>query len=393
MSLSQPEFVLFPPAHYCLPCPGPYGGPSALVYYNTYQLCASAPPGFPGWQTTSFQGGERLGRKIMTSQWLGSLPPPPGVEPNFVDPYDHMTENIALHSVLLTLTTLAVGMRLYTRSIITKAKLGVDDYFCIGRHLWNVPIQWVTDMLKFFTIGSYIYLLASGSVKLTFLFFYYRIFSGSTKMRYLILAGIVLTLGFTISLFFGTVFSCIPVERAWNPIVPGHCLNPVYLPYVSGVSSSALDLYTLVLPVPVVVGLNMDLKRKFKVVAVFGIGLFACVASLIRLGMTPVLRSNPDASWNLSKMAVWATVEINVGLICACLMLLPAFLNHVLQGPLIDSVSRLFSGAFGRLSGRRTQESKSPIGGHDTWVPYVEQRDSDSQFKGLNSHQMMPHAR
>lgn len=63
----------------------------------------------------------------MASQWLGSIPPPPGVEPNFIDPYDHMTENIALHTVLLTLTTLAVGMRLYTRLRITKAKLGVDD--------------------------------------------------------------------------------------------------------------------------------------------------------------------------------------------------------------------------------------------------------------------------
>ncbi|KAL7807759.1 GPCR, PTH11-type [Trichoderma aethiopicum] len=351
----------------------------------------------------------------MTSQWLvGGMPPPPGVEPNFIDPYDHMSENIALHSTLLTITTLAVGMRLYTRAIITKAKLGVDDYFCvisyclvvgfsvfmflcynkgIGRHLWNVPVQYVVDMLKFFTIGSYIYLLASGCVKLTFLFFYYRIFAGSVKMRYLIIAGIILTFGFTTSLFFGTVFSCIPVERAWNPTVPGHCLNPIYLPYVSGISSSALDLYTLVLPVPVVVGLNMDLKRKLKVVAVFGIGLFACAASLVRLGMTPILRSNPDASWNLSWMAVWATVEINVGLICACLMLLPAFLNHVLEGPIMNSMSRLFSGAFGRISGRRTQESKSPIGGHDTWVPYVEQRDSDSQFKGLNSHQMTVRAK
>lgn len=65
---------------------------------------------------------------IMTSQWLvGGMPPPPGVEPNFIDPYDHMSENIALHSTLLTITTLAVGMRLYTRAIITKAKLGVDD--------------------------------------------------------------------------------------------------------------------------------------------------------------------------------------------------------------------------------------------------------------------------
>ncbi|KAL6836946.1 GPCR, PTH11-type [Trichoderma camerunense] len=345
----------------------------------------------------------------MASQWLGSIPPPPGVEPNFINPYDHMTENIALHTVLLTLTTLAVGMRLYTRLRITKAKLGVDDYFCIvsflmiiafsgfmlkcytkgiGRHMWNVPIQDVTEMLKWFSIGSFIYLLLGGCVKLTFLFFYYRIFSETNKMRYLVIFGIVLVVGFSVSLFFGNVFSCIPVEKAWNPIVPGHCLNPVILPYVSGISSSVLDLYTLVLPVPVLVGLNMDLKRKVKVIAVFSIGLLACAASLVRLGMTPILHSSPDASWNLSKMSVWATVEVNVGLICACLMLLPAFLNHVLQGPVLDSMSRLFSGAFGKLSGRRSHESKSPIGNRDTWAAYVEQRDSDSQFKGLHHHEV-----
>lgn len=164
--------------------------------------------------------------------------------------------------------------------------------------MWNVPIQDVTDMLKaslsfaygrrcgltgvsyqYFTIGSFLYLLLGGCVKLTFLFFYYRIFSETTKMRYLIILGIVLVLGFSLSLFFGNVFSCIPVERAWNPTVPGHCLNPVILPWVSGISSSALDLYTLVLPVPVLVGLNMDFKRKVKVVAVFSIGLL-CVKSL-----------------------------------------------------------------------------------------------------------------
>ncbi|KAL7793171.1 hypothetical protein V8C37DRAFT_378668 [Trichoderma ceciliae] len=208
-------------------------------------------------------------------------------------------------------------------------------------------------------------------------------------MRYLIILGIVLVVCFNISLFFGTVFSCIPVERAWNPIIPGHCLNPVILPYISGVSSSVLDLYTLILPVPALVGLNMDLKRKLKVIAVFSIGLFACVASLIRLAMTPILHSNPDASWNLSKISIWATVEVDVGLICACLMLLPAFLNHILQGPFMDSMSCFFSNAFGRLSGRRTQESKSPIGKHDIWVPYVEQRDSESQFKGVH-HEVSP---
>lgn len=105
-------------------------------------------------------------------------------------------------------------------------------------------------------------------------------------------------------------------------------------------------------------------------------------------GRKLTLRISIDIVNSPSLIIYYRTVEVNVGLICACLMLLPAFLNHVLQGPVLDSMSRLFSGAFGKLSGRRSQESKSPIGNRDTWAAYVEQRDSDSQFKGLHHHEV-----
>ena len=66
----------------------------------------------------------------MASQWLGALPPPPGVEPNFINPSDQYAGNIALHATCLTLVTLLVAMRLYTRIRITKANLGVEDCQC-----------------------------------------------------------------------------------------------------------------------------------------------------------------------------------------------------------------------------------------------------------------------
>lgn len=62
--------------------------------------------------------------------------------------------------------------------------------------------------------------------------------------------------------------------------------------------------------------------------------------------MTSVLQSDLDITYNMSRVSLWAsvsqikmaartsktnklrTIEINVGLICSCLMVLPAFLRH-----------------------------------------------------------------
>lgn len=60
----------------------------------------------------------------------GLIPPPPGVEPNLIDPPSQTPNNIALHTICLTFVTLFVIIRLYTRIYITKAKLWIDDCKC-----------------------------------------------------------------------------------------------------------------------------------------------------------------------------------------------------------------------------------------------------------------------
>ena len=65
----------------------------------------------------------------MASQWFtgGALPPPPGVEPNFEDPPSQLHGNIALHASFLSVATIVVAMRLFTRLRILRMKLGIDD--------------------------------------------------------------------------------------------------------------------------------------------------------------------------------------------------------------------------------------------------------------------------
>lgn len=56
----------------------------------------------------------------------GALPPPPGVIPNLVDPYSRASTVIIVNAVFLTIGTLFLVMRIYTRAFLSRA-LGADD--------------------------------------------------------------------------------------------------------------------------------------------------------------------------------------------------------------------------------------------------------------------------
>jgi hypothetical protein len=44
--------------------------------------------------------------------------------------------------------------------------------------------------------------------------------------------------------------------------------------------------------------------------------------------MTPILQSSPDASYTTAAIGKWSAIEIDIGIICSCLMLLPAFIKY-----------------------------------------------------------------
>ncbi|KAI1183793.1 hypothetical protein F5B17DRAFT_414847, partial [Nemania serpens] len=334
----------------------------------------------------------------MASQWVGALPPPPGIEPNFVDPPSQRDRNIALHTVTLSLITIFVSIRIYTRIWITKLNLGIEDYLCIasyflsvlfsglviegyksglGRHIWDTPAEWLPRALKYFSVASWVYLVLATCIKLTFLFFYRRVFSTRTKRRFFIDGAIVFVTVLNIALIIATILSCIPVEREWNPTIPGHCINPVILPYLSGVSSSATDIYVLILPIILLWGLNMSTQRKTKLASVFGLGIISVASSLVRLAETPSLRTSPDATWTISNIIVWADLEVNIGIICSCFITLPAFFDRHSSLSTRNFLSRLFTSSASKEEKDSADVSLDTSG--NKWPRYQHLGDSESQ--------------
>ncbi|KAI1088701.1 hypothetical protein F5B19DRAFT_470210 [Rostrohypoxylon terebratum] len=321
----------------------------------------------------------------MSSQWSqGVVPPPPGVEPNFVNPENQMGGNIAIHTVFLTISTLSVIMRIYTRLYVSRVSLGVDDYLCllayaltatysgllltcfhwgIGRHIWDEPVIWLIPALKFQTIAAQIYFAATTVIKLSLLFLYRRIFNLQKTAKWFVNGGIVLVTLMGVAILLAIIFFCIPVAKAWDDSIPGHCSSPAPVSYLSGAWNAFVDIYVLILPIPLLWGLNMGPRRKIRLGAVFGIGIFGCAASLVRLGMTPLLQSDMDSTYNIAKVSVWATLEINIGLICSCLMLLPAFLRHHLPESAKQYFKSISFSKGSRSGGKNTSAPSQKWGG------------------------------
>jgi hypothetical protein len=70
------------------------------------------------------------------------------------------------------------------------------------------------------------------------------------------------------------VFSqCAPLQKAWNPAVPGKCLNLLTFFYVSFGIKLATDIVLFCLPIPLLGSLKMGLGKKIGIIFMFSLGL------------------------------------------------------------------------------------------------------------------------
>ncbi|KAF4628640.1 hypothetical protein G7Y89_g9511 [Cudoniella acicularis] len=284
-----------------------------------------------------------------STTYVKIVDPPPGVTANFVNPENQINGYIVLYTITVIITTLCLGIRLYTRKFITGA-LMLDDYFCafswclniayvglnaqaeargLTVHFWDMPQSNFIPAFEPFILGATLYYALVGFIKLTCLLFYRNIFSPSHKTLYFVNAGIVVVIIAYSGMFFTQLFNCVPVEKAWDMwITRGLCTPKLILRYLSAAVNASTDFYVLIVPIPAVWALPVDTGRKIRVLAVFSMGLLACTFSLIRLGFLHNLDTNPDITWEIGRTNIWSHLEVSVGLICACALVFPAFLKR-----------------------------------------------------------------
>jgi fucose permease len=162
-----------------------------------------------------------------------------------------------------------------------------------------------------------------------------------------IVAGVVLT--------FLNAFQCSPVISAFSPDIHGKCVSIVTLYLCSAPVNIITDLAILVLPIPVLTGMQLPLKQKAILVFTFALGIFATIIDVVRIyylqraldtqrsmQVQEQIGNSSDFSWIASMPLMWSAVEVNAGIICACIPTLRPLFQRILPSIITDRLQTKF---------------------------------------------------
>lgn len=124
-----------------------------------------------------------------------------------------------------------------------------------------------------------------------------------------------------------TIFQCKPVRAAWDFTLRRDCLPIVKFFYFTTSFSIFTDFLLCTLPLPVFWKLKLPARQKYIVSVLFGVGLFATVASALRISVIPAV-DDLDVTMGSVSTIKWSVVEVGTGIVCACIPCLkPLFKN------------------------------------------------------------------
>ncbi|KAH9909669.1 hypothetical protein F4778DRAFT_8858 [Xylariomycetidae sp. FL2044] len=254
----------------------------------------------------------------------------------------------------------------YTK-FFTSKDLGLDDCFIIltlrncvpsavinvnmlaanglGKDTWTLTPDQITGFAKGFYIITIMYFSEVFVLKLSMLFFYLRIFPGP-NIRRLLWATVAFDVLFGVSFIFTAIFQCRPISynwTNWRREGGGTCADVSYIAWANAIVSILLDLWMLALPLSQLRELNLHWKKKVGVALMFCVGTFVTVVSAVRLGSLVQFRNSSNITWDYWGVCLWSTVEITVGIICACMPALRLILIRVAPKVFDGSVARRVS--------------------------------------------------
>lgn len=254
----------------------------------------------------------------------------------------HQIQPLVIAVVFPCLSTIAIVMRLVSKRII-KASFSVDDYMIlaalffiyglmtcnilgvvsggVGIHLVDIPDPGeIVLFSKTLVAVQLCWAFALMFVKFSLLFFYIQIFSiRSFRVSAYVVMGVVSC--WALSVVLETFLLCRPFKYNWDPTLNHTCGNRIASYIASGGLNLVTDIMVLSLPVPMVWALRIPRRNKIILFGVFGVGLFVCVISILRLVALLGLTYS-DITFSVPTSLLWSVLEPCIGCICACVPLM-----------------------------------------------------------------------
>lgn len=195
-------------------------------------------------------------------------------------------------------------------------------------------------------------------VKISIACFLRRFVSNKNYQRFL-LGSIIFLVLFTLSCAGTLIFNCGTKPSAnWDFSLratgEAKCFSNTTFTNIGIFNSSvniATDVLFAVLPIPIVWGLQTNLRTRLTLVFILGLGVFACVASIVKTVIQAGVLADPDWTYHDS-FFMWNNIEFNIGILAATLPALrPLFVKLL--------------GATQRFTSSASRNRQANYGGYD----------------------------
>ena len=265
---------------------------------------------------------------------------------------------LAVTLVFAVLCTIFTSLRMVSRAYVVK-KVTLDDYLIVvawvlaigissaicygcawglGRHEKNVPDEWQVQLLKANYIFSVLYQPALMATKTSILAFYLTLPTSSQIFKWSSIGTLVVVNVGGLGLGLFTVFQCLPVHAAWLYPAPqsASCTDVITIYLSSTPLNIITDLAILFLPMPILTGMRLPKKQKIILIITFSFGAFVAAVDVVRIVylqsaartrlreiVTPGSHvgqesQQTDFSWYAAFSFMWSAIEVNIGIMCAC---------------------------------------------------------------------------
>ncbi|KAH6889830.1 hypothetical protein B0T10DRAFT_513027 [Thelonectria olida] len=233
-----------------------------------------------------------------------------------------------------------IAARIASKIAIAHSDFGLDDVFIIltlicgipstamnihgtaghgeGKDIWTIEFDTLTKFFFYFWLLEVFYFAQVVLLKMSLLFFYLRIFPGPPQK--LLWGTVIFNAIFGLIFTFLAAFQCTPVSffwTNWDGEHHGTCLNVNGIGWANAAISIAIDIWMLAIPLWQLRSLKLHWKKKIGVAAMFVVGTFVTVVSIVRLQFIVDLGSSTNPTYDQTEVSIWSTIEINVGIICA----------------------------------------------------------------------------
>ncbi|KAI9891905.1 MAG: hypothetical protein M1814_002290 [Vezdaea aestivalis] len=281
---------------------------------------------------------------------------------------------IAVTTTVIAIATIFVVLRLVSRLGIVR-RFAWDDFFMVVAWLLafglsfaicygtsrglgltdkDIPPEWDKSLKRSEYAFSVLYNPALMATKTSILAFYLTLNSATNKVfRNLSIATLVVVNLAGLSLTILNIFQCRPFSAVFARYPPpsAKCVDIIGLYLGSAPVNIITDLAILFLPMPILTGMRLPKKQKTILVFTFALGGFVAVVDVVRiyylqnaaLQRLRNLRNKTaqtdkvDFSYYASLSFMWSAVEVNVGIICACIPTIKPLVTKLMPRFIHDS--------------------------------------------------------